>query len=111
MRKLLVIGGFILIVGLIIILSIPRNPKPTPPPSEGKYKEELIRLNEQIKGYEMTITALQDSLIILDSLISNNQFKVIYIKNQANEKANRVSSYTSKQLNEFLSERYKDSIR
>lgn len=111
MRKLLVTLGFVLIVGLIIFLSIPRNPKPTIPPQESNYKEELIRLNEQIKGYEMTIAELQDSLKVIDSLVANNQTKVIYIKNQANEKANRVSSYTSKQLNEFLAERYKDSIR
>lgn len=110
MRKLLVIVGFTLVIGLIIFFSIPRKPKPTPP-QEGKYKEELVRLNEEIKGYEMTISALQDSLTILDSIIANNQTKVIYIKNQANEKANRVSSYSTKQLNEFLSERYKDSIR
>lgn len=109
MRKLLVIGGFILIIALIIILSIPRNPAPTPPPSN--HKDEIVRLTEQIKGYEMTIAALNDSLAVMDSIINNNQTKVIYIKNQANEKANRVSSYSSKQLNEFLSERYKDSIR
>lgn len=110
MRKLLVLIGFIVVLGLIIFFSIPHNPKPTPP-QESNYKEELIRLNEEIKGYEMTISALQDSLIIMDSIISNNQTKVIYIKSQANEKANRVSSYTTKQLNEFLAERYKDSIR
>lgn len=110
MRKLLVIVGFTLVIGLIIFFSIPRKPKPTPL-QESKYKEELVRLNEEIKGYEMTISALQDSLTILDSIIANNQTKVIYIKNQANEKANRVSSYSTKQLNEFLSERYKDSIR
>jgi hypothetical protein len=110
MRKLLVTLGFILVVGLIIFFSIPRNPKPTPP-QESKYQEELVRLNEEIKGYELTIAALQDSLVIMDSLIANNQTKVIYIKSQANEKANRVSSYTTKQLNEFLTERYKDSIR
>lgn len=110
MRKLLVLIGFILVLGLIIFFSIPRNPKPIPP-QKSNYQEELIRLNEQIKGYEMTIVALQDSLIVMDSLIANNQTKVIYIKSQANEKANRVSSYTTKQLNEFLTERYKDSIR
>jgi len=39
MRKLLVTLGFILVVGLIIFFSIPRNPKPTPP-QESKYQEE-----------------------------------------------------------------------
>lgn len=111
MRKLLVTLGFVLIIGLIIFLSIPRNPKPIINTPDGKYKEEIVRLNEEIKGYELTIAALNDSLKVIDSIISNNQTKVIYIKSQANEKANRVSSYTSKQLNEFLSERYKDSIR
>lgn len=108
MRKLLVTIGFFLVVGLIIFFSIPRKPEPTP---ESKYKEELIKLNEQIKGYEVTIAQLQDSLKTIDSLIAKNDTKVIYIKSQANEKANRVSSYSTKQLNEFLAERYKDSIR
>lgn len=108
MRQFLVAIGLILAIGLIIYYSIP---KPTPPPVDPKFEQEIAELNEQIKGYEMTIAALQDSLIVLDSVIANNQTKVIYIKSQANEKANRVSSYSTKQLNEFLSERYKDSIR
>lgn len=111
MRKLLVTVGFVLIIGLIIFFSLPRNPKPIKTEPDGKYKDEIVRLNEQIKGYEMTIAMLQDSLKVIDSLVSNNQTKVIYIKSQANEKANRVSMYSTKQLNEFLSERYKDSIR
>lgn len=109
MRSILVAIGFLLVVGLVIYFSIPQ--KPTPPPVDNKYQEKLIELNEQIKGYEMTIADLKDSLIILDSLINKNTTKVIYIKKEANEKANRVSSYSSKQLNDFLSERYKDSIR
>jgi hypothetical protein len=109
MRSTLVVIGFLLVIGLVIYFSLPQ--KPTPPPVDNKYQEQIIELNEQIKGYEMTIADLKDSLIILDSLINKNTTKVIYIKKEANEKANRVSSYTTKQLNDFLSERYKDSIR
>jgi len=109
MRTTLVAIGFLLVVGLIIYFSIPQ--KPTPPPVDYKYQEQIVVLNEQIKGYEKTIADLKDSLVVMDSLINKNTTKIIYIKTQANEKANRVSSYTTKQLNDFLTERYKDSIR
>lgn len=111
MRKLFVAIGLIIIIGLLIFLNIPRKPETITPPNNSRYMDEIARLNEQIKGHEMTIEALQDSLLIMDSLIANNQNKIVYIKSKANEKANRVSSFTSKQLNEFLTERYKDSIR
>jgi predicted PurR-regulated permease PerM len=109
MRTLLVAIGFFLVVGIIIYISLPKAEEPSQ--TEFRNRDEIVELNERIKAYEMTITDLQDSLVIMDSVIKNNTTKIIYIKNQANEKANRVSSYTTKQLNDFLSERYKDSIR
>jgi hypothetical protein len=68
-------------------------------------------LRVALEESKVTIEALQDSLAVMDSIINNNQTKVIYIKKKANEKANSVSKWSSAQFNEYLSDRYKDSIR
>jgi hypothetical protein len=109
MRTLLVAIGFFLVVGIIIYLSLPKPQEPTE--TDLRFKNEIVELNERIKAYEITIADLKDSLVVMDSLINKNTTKIIYIKNEANEKANRVSGFTSKQLNEFLTTRYKDSVR
>lgn len=50
---------------------------------------------------------MQDSITILNNMIKNNIQKPITNKKQ-NEKVNNISNYSSKQFNEFLSDRYKD---
>ena len=48
---------------------------------------------------------LNDSIQILNNMIKNNIQKPI---TKSNEKANNISKSSSKQFNDFLSERYKD---
>jgi hypothetical protein len=77
-------------------------------PVVDKAKSEM---KAQLKLDSIEIKNLKDSLAFLQDSINNNQTKIIYIKKKANEKANSVSKWGTHQFNEFLSDRYKDSIR
>jgi hypothetical protein len=82
--------------------------EPQPLPVEDNAKTEM---KAQLKLDSIEIKNLKDSLAFLQDSINNNQTKIIYIKKKGNEKANSVSKWSTHQFNEYLSDRYKDSIR
>lgn len=57
--------------------------------------------------YDSSIARLQDSLLVLNSKLVVNEGKIKDIRKKYNEKVNGVSDYSSNQLEEFLSGRYK----
>lgn len=57
--------------------------------------------------YDSSIARLQDSLVVLNSKLVVNEGKIKDIRKKYNEKVNGVSDYSSNQLEEFLSGRYK----
>lgn len=114
MKKLTTLIIIILIaIGIVLmVLSRGRKAHQENPPTKNIIDTTRIHsLRVALEESQVTIEALEDSLYALQSIINNNQSKVIYIKTKANEKANSVSKWSSAQFNEFLSDRYKDSIR
>ena len=57
--------------------------------------------------YDATIASLKDSLVTLNTQIDNNESKIKDLKKKYNEKVNNISSYSSNQLEDFLTDRYK----
>ena len=57
--------------------------------------------------YDATIASLKDSLVVLNTQIDNNESKIKDLKKKYNEKVNSISSYSSNQLEDFLTDRYK----
>jgi len=57
--------------------------------------------------YDATIASLKDSLVALNTQIDNNESKIKDLKKKYNEKVNSISSYSSNQLEDFLTDRYK----
>ena len=57
--------------------------------------------------YDATIASLKDSLVVLNTQIDNNESKIKDLKKKYNEKVNNISSYSSNQLEDFLTDRYK----
>lgn len=57
--------------------------------------------------YDATIASLKDSLVVLNTQIDNNETKIKDLKKKYNEKVNSISSYSSNQLEDFLTDRYK----
>jgi hypothetical protein len=113
MKKLTTLIIIVLIGISILMMVLSRNRKVQDIPQVRNTIDttRIHTLRVALEESKVTIEALQDSLYALDSIINNNQTKVIYIKKKANEKANSVSKWSSAQFNEFLSDRYKDSIR
>ena len=57
--------------------------------------------------YDAAIASLKDSLVVLNTQIDNNEIKIKDLKKKYNEKVNSISSYSSNQLEDFLTDRYK----
>ena len=57
--------------------------------------------------YDATIASLKDSLVVLNTQIDNNETKIKDLKKKYNEKVNSISSYSSNQLEDFLTDRFK----
>lgn len=57
--------------------------------------------------YDATIASLKDSLVVLNTQIDKNETKIKDLKKKYNEKVNSISSYSSNQLEDFLTDRYK----
>lgn len=65
--------------------------------NEEKYKTELSALNDSIKMYKF--------------LIDRNNQKINQIKTKTDEKVNNSTTLNANELYQFLSDRYRDSIR
>lgn len=113
MKKLTTLIIIILIaVGIVLmVLSRVRKAQDEPEIKTSTDTTKIHAMRVALQESLLTIEALNDSLAVMDSIINHNQSKVIYIKTKANEKANSVSKWSSAQFNEYLSDRYKDSIR
>jgi hypothetical protein len=71
-------------------------------------KEQSIQVAKRNTLDSIALVRAQDSIEILNNMIKNNIQKVKYIKIKTNEKASTVSTWSSAQYNEFLTERYKN---
>ena len=120
LNKTNLIWAVIILAGVVIlwnmgILSFPNN---------GKINEQdaVIEQNtakiDSLRGiitgleanqlkYDATIASLKDSLVALNTQIDNNESKIKDLKKKYNEKVNSISSYSSNQLEDFLTDRYK----
>lgn len=108
MKKTITIIILSLVIGILLYVMYKMSHKAEPLPVVDKVKSDM---RVQLKLDSIEIKNLKDSLAFLQDSISNNQTKIIYIKTKANEKANSVSKWSTHQFNEFLTSRYKDSIR
>jgi len=109
MRKWLYIGAAFAFLGIVLLLAKWNTE------SEVVIKDDYVPQKEQnievAKRNTLDSIALEranDSITILNNMIKNNIKQVKYIKVKSNEKANNVSTWSSVQYNEYLSDRYKD---
>ena len=63
------------------------------------------------ESYDVKIQELQDSIITLKFKLYDYESKITDTKNKSDEKVNTIISNDANQLVQFLSNRYKDSIR
>jgi TPP-dependent trihydroxycyclohexane-1,2-dione (THcHDO) dehydratase len=108
MKRTITILILLIVIGILSFVLYKMSQKEEPTPKVDTAKSEM---KAQLKLDSIEIKSLKDSLAFLKDSISNNQTKIIYIKTKANEKANSVSHWSTRQYNEFLTSRYKDSIR
>lgn len=110
MKRTITIIILLVVIGILsfVLYNMVHKEEVVTTPVVDKAKSEM---RVQLKLDSIEIKNLKDSLAFLKDSISNNQTKIIYIKTKANEKANSVSKWSTHQFNEFLSSRYKDSIR
>jgi len=118
--KTLIVIVVLLIAGLVFwqvgCNSKPQVPKE--PKTNAAYNKTVDSLKSLIadqvavqQSYDMKISALNDSIYMLNAIIAQNKLTINQIKARRNEKVTAVSKFSSDDITKFLSNRYKDSIR
>jgi hypothetical protein len=110
----------LLVVGLVF-WQIGCNSKPhvpKEPKTDAAYNKAVDSLKSLIadqvavqQSYDMQISQLNDSIVVLNTIIEKNKLTINQIKARKNEKVAAISKYSSLDITKFLSDRYKDSIR
>ena len=109
MRKWIYIG--LAFAFLFIVLMITKCNKDAEIVIKDDYtpkKEQNIEVAKRNTLDSIALERAMDSIQILNNMIANNVKQVKYIKVKSNEKASNVSTWSSAQYNEYLSDRYKD---
>jgi hypothetical protein len=63
------------------------------------------------KAYDSTLTNLNIKIVDLKEQIAQDDKLIIELKKKNNEKANSISKFTTVDISNFVSDRYRDSIR
>jgi hypothetical protein len=109
MRKWIYIGlAFACLAAILLIAKCNDTAKIVIKDDYVPKKEQTIEVAKRNTLDSIALQRAQDSITILNNMIKNNIQQVKYIKVKSNEKANNVSTWTSAQYNEYLSNRYKD---
>lgn len=118
--KTLILVVVLLVVGLVT-WQVGCNSKPQVPKelkSTDAYNKTVDSLKTLIadqvavqQSYDMQISQLNDSIVVLNKVIKKNELSLTKIKARKNEKVAAISKYSSLDITKFLSDRYKDSIR
>jgi hypothetical protein len=118
--KTLITVVILLVVGLVF-WQVGCNSKPQvqeEPQSTVLYNKTIDSLKTLItnqetirQNYDVQVTQLNDSIVVLNEVIRKNQLTINQIKQRKNEKVTAVSKFSSIDITKFLSTRYKDSIK
>lgn len=109
MRKWLYIGAAFLFLGIVLLLPKCNNEADEVVKDDYQPKKEQTVQNAKRNLLDsIALVRAQDSITILNNMIKNNIQQVKYIKIKSNEKANNVSTWSTAQYNEYLSDRYKN---
>jgi len=109
MRKWIYIGlAFAFLFTVLIIAKCNQDAEVVIKDDYKPKKEQTIEVAKRNTLDSIALERAKDSIEILNNMIQNNVQKVKYIKVKSNEKASTVSTWSSAQYNEYLSDRYKD---
>lgn len=109
MRKWIYIGlAFAFLFIVLIIAKCNRDAEVVIKDDYTPKKEQTIEVAKRNTLDSIALERAKDSIEILNNMIKNNVQKVKYIKVKSNEKASTVSTWSSAQYNEYLSDRYKN---
>lgn len=109
MRKWIYIGlAFAFLFIVLIIAKCNRDAEVVIKDDYKPKKEQTIEVAKRNTLDSIALERAKDSIEILNNMIQNNVQKVKYIKVKSNEKASTVSTWSSAQYNEYLSDRYKN---
>jgi hypothetical protein len=109
MRKWIYIGlAFVFLFIVLILAKCNQEAEVVVKDDYVPKKEQTIEVAKRNTLDSIALQRAKDSITILNNMIKNNIQKVKYIKVKSNEKASTVSTWSSAQYNEYLSDRYKD---
>tara|TARA_B110000503_G_scaffold143550_2_gene245733 strand:- start:927 stop:1277 length:351 start_codon:yes stop_codon:yes gene_type:complete len=74
-------------------------------------KTIITSYEQKQKVYDSTITNLSIEIVNLKKQIAQDDKSLIELKKKINEKTNNISKFTVLDISNFVSDRYRDSIR
>ncbi len=109
MRKwIYIILAFVFLFIVLMMAKCNQDPEVVIKDDYQPKKEQTIEVAKRNTLDSIALQRAKDSIEILNNMIQNNVQKVKYIKVKSNEKASTVSTWSSAQYNEYLSDRYKN---
>lgn len=108
MKKWIYIGLSFAFLGIVLLLAKCNESKIVVKDDYVPKKEQTIEVAKRNTLDSIALQRAKDSIEILNNMIANNIKQVKYIKVKSNEKANNVSTWSSAQYNEYLTDRYKN---
>jgi len=108
--------GVIILVGAIWIWRLnqsilPESTVVTNQKSVDSLKIVIGSYEHKQKTYDSTITNLSIKIVNLKKQIAQDDKSLIELKKKINEKTNSIGKFTTVDIADFLSDRYRDSIR
>lgn len=67
----------------------------------------IINLENNQNKHNLVISNLRDSMLLINNQLNKNELKIQKLRKDYNEKINSISNYSSTQLEEFFTNRYK----
>jgi ribonuclease HI len=113
-KQLLILGA--LVIALSVIVYVYYKKKNTyvyndTTAVQVEYKN-AIEQNKKVQAQkDSTISALTDSIIVLNGMIESKTEQIKNLKNKRNEKTNNIAKFSTIDLTKFLSNFYKDSVK
>jgi hypothetical protein len=114
-KQLLIIGALVIFISIIgwvyYKMKTPSIVYKDTTVAQLEYKN-VVEQNQKIQAEkDSTINALTDSIVLLNEMVTIQSNILKTLKTKRNEKTNNIAKYSTLDLNKFLSNFYKDSVK
>lgn len=114
-KQLIILGALVVAIAMIGFVYYLKNKDKVvyndTTSAQIEYKN-AIEQNKKVQAEkDSTINALNDSIIVLNAMVSTKNVQIQNLKNKRNEKTNNIGKFSTIDLTKFITNFYKDSVK